>query len=107
MSAEQICGGCRALERRLAVLEELLLGGAPAPLPPDGSPLARSMADMVTPRQLGNVARLAKRAGVDPDEESRRLYGADSTSLNRNAADALTTHLSQLAAEARRGRGKA
>lgn len=102
MSAEQSCGGCRALERRLARLEELLLGETPTPLP-DGSPLARTPGDLVTPRQLGNITRLARRAGVDQDAESRRLYGDDSTSLNRNAADALTTHLAKLAARRERG----
>jgi hypothetical protein len=45
-------------------LERLLFGEATEPARADGSPLALSMADMVTPRQLSNIRRMARGAAL-------------------------------------------
>ena len=107
MSDTRTCDGCRALDERVKRLERFLFGEPGVAAEPSDSPLARSMADLVTATQLGNVRRLARRAGVDSDEEARALFGADCASLNRNAADGLIKHLAQLPAAARRERGGA
>lgn len=107
MPEQHTCDGCRSLEPRVKKLERFLFGEPGVASEPSDSPLARTMADLVTATQLGNVRRLARRAGVDPDEEARALFGADCASLNRNAADRLIKHLAQLPAAARRERGEA
>jgi hypothetical protein len=94
---DELCKGCRELEARVARLERAAFGGeGRAPSDAPASPLARSMVDLATPAQLGNIRRLARKASVDPDAECRALYACDSSELNRNAADALIKHLSKL-----------
>ncbi|HEY0169426.1 MAG TPA: hypothetical protein VGB98_00115 [Pyrinomonadaceae bacterium] len=64
MSEQHTCDGCRSLEPRVSRLERLLFGEATEPARADGSPLALSMADMVTPRQLSNIRRMARGAAL-------------------------------------------
>jgi hypothetical protein len=69
-------------------------GGAAA-FPRD--PLAKSLPDLVTPKQLGMIRALAREAGVDPDEESQSVMRVRTEELSKQAASALIQHLKQLA----------
>jgi hypothetical protein len=57
-------------------------------------PMATTMADLVTPRQLGMIRSLAREAGVDPDIESRSSIGCATEELSRLAASNLIAQLS-------------
>ncbi|MFL6284443.1 MAG: Rad52/Rad22 family DNA repair protein [Pyrinomonadaceae bacterium] len=59
-------------------------------------PLAKSMADLVTPKQLGMIRALAREAGVDPDEESQSVMRARTEELSKRAASSLIDHLKGL-----------
>jgi Rad52/22 family double-strand break repair protein len=65
---------------------------------PDGAqfprdPLARSMADLVTPKQLGMIRALAREAGVDADEECTSILGCKTEELSKRAASSFIDHL--------------
>ena len=59
-------------------------------------PLAKSMADLVTPKQLGMIRALAREAGVDPDEECQQQMRCRTEELSKKAASALIDHLKGL-----------
>ena len=59
-----------------------------------GEPGATSMADLVTPRQLGMIRSLARDAGIDADVESRSSLGCATEDLSRLAASNLIAQLS-------------
>jgi hypothetical protein len=59
-----------------------------------GEPIATSMSDLVTPRQLGMIRSLAREAGVDADIESRSSLGCATDELSRLAASNLIAQLS-------------
>lgn len=87
-----------ALEGRIARLERAVFGWTQGGDPAGAdSPAARTTADLVTPRQLANIRRLARLAGVDADAECVRLHGFDVGSLSKNGADAFLKHLQKLA----------
>lgn len=68
--------------------------------PPAGAerdPRAKSQADMVTPKQLGMIRALAREAGVDPDEECRRVKMIPTDDLSKRAASSFIDHLKGLA----------
>ena len=94
------CAGCRELEARVATLERALSARAtpaqPRPTDEPHSPLARTVGDMVTPRQLGRLRELARAAGVEADAECRKLFLCDTMALSRAAADQLSQHLYRL-----------
>jgi hypothetical protein len=56
-------------------------------------PLARSMADLVTPKQLGMIRALAREAGVDADEECTGVLGCKTEELSKRAASSFIDHL--------------
>jgi hypothetical protein len=60
-------------------------------------PRAKSMADLITPKQLGMIRALAREAGVDVDEESRRVMRVGSEELSKRAASSYIDHLKELA----------
>ncbi len=60
----------------------------------EDDPIATSMADLVTPRQLGMIRSLARDAGVDADNESRSSLGCATEELSRLAASNLIAQLS-------------
>ena len=70
------------------------------PPPTDGgypsNPIARSLSDLVTAKQLGMIRALAREAGVDPDEECQTAMNCKTDELSRKAASALITHLQDL-----------
>jgi hypothetical protein len=61
-----------------------------------GNPMARSLADLVTSRQLGMIRSLSREAGIDPEEETERLMNCATGELSRRAASMLIDHLMRL-----------
>src|SRR5438270_7054898 len=62
-------------QRESEIIETQGAGPQPGDFPKD--PLAKSMADLVTPKQLGMIRALAREAGVDPDEESQSVMRSE------------------------------
>ncbi|HYO62455.1 MAG TPA: Rad52/Rad22 family DNA repair protein [Pyrinomonadaceae bacterium] len=81
-------------QRESDVIEER--GAAPqqGDLPRD--PLAKSMADLVTPKQLGMIRALAREAGVDVEEECQSVLRCRTEELSKRAASGFIDHLKGL-----------
>jgi hypothetical protein len=62
-------------------------GGFPA------NPVAKSLADLVTPKQLGMIRALGREAGVDVDEECTAVMSCKTDELSKKAASAFIQHL--------------
>ncbi len=56
-------------------------------------PLAKSMADLVTPKQLGMIRALGREAGVDIDEECQNVLRCKTDELSKRAASSFIDHL--------------
>jgi hypothetical protein len=66
----------------------------PAPQPSEiRDPLAKSMADLVTPKQLGLIRALAHEAALDPDEECQAEFRCKTEDLSKRAASSFIDHL--------------
>jgi hypothetical protein len=66
----------------------------PAPEPSQiHDPLAKSMADLVTPKQLGMIRALAREAALEPDEECQRVFRCNTEELSKRAASSFIEHL--------------
>lgn len=63
-------------------------------------PLAKSMADLVTPKQLGMLRALAREAGVDADEECMQVLQCKTEELSKRAASSLIDHLKNISGDA-------
>ncbi|HEV2762884.1 MAG TPA: Rad52/Rad22 family DNA repair protein [Pyrinomonadaceae bacterium] len=81
-------------QRESEVIEREGAGPQPGDFPRD--PLAKSMADLVTPKQLGMIRALAREAGVDPDEESQQVMRVRTEELSKRAASSFIDHLKGL-----------
>jgi hypothetical protein len=81
-------------QRESEVIERDGAGPQPGDFPKD--PLAKSMADLVTPKQLGMIRALAREAGVDPDEESQSVMRVRTEELSKRAASSFIDHLKGL-----------
>jgi hypothetical protein len=70
------------------------------PPPTDGgypaNPIARSLSDLVTAKQLGMIRAIAREIGVDPDEECNTVMSCKTDELSRKAASSLIQHLQDL-----------
>jgi hypothetical protein len=84
-------------QRESEVIEREGAGPQPGDFPKD--PLAKSMADLVTPKQLGMIRALAREAGVDPDEESQQVMRVRTEELSKRAASSFIDHLKGLGRE--------
>jgi Rad52/22 family double-strand break repair protein/SWIM zinc finger len=84
-------------QRESEVIEREGAGPQPGEFPKD--PLAKSMADLVTPKQLGMIRALAREAGVDPDEESQSVMRVRTEELSKRAASTFIDHLKGLGRE--------
>jgi hypothetical protein len=84
-------------QRESEVIEREGAGPQPGEFPKD--PLAKSMADLVTPKQLGMIRALAREAGVDPDEESQAVMRVRTEELSKRAASSFIDHLKGLGRE--------
>ncbi|HEX3557726.1 MAG TPA: Rad52/Rad22 family DNA repair protein [Pyrinomonadaceae bacterium] len=81
-------------QRESEIIETQGAGPQPGDFPKD--PLAKSMADLVTPKQLGMIRALAREAGVDPDEESQQVMRVRTEELSKRAASSFIDHLKGL-----------
>ena len=63
-------------------------------------PLAKSMADLVTPKQLGMIRALAREAQVDVEEECQTVLRCKTDELSKRAASSFIDHLKGLHTEA-------
>jgi len=59
-------------------------------------PLAKSMSDLVTPKQLGMIRALAREAGIEPDDECRQAMRCGTEELSKRAASSFIDHLKTL-----------
>lgn len=84
-------------QRESEIIESSGAGPQPGDFPKD--PLAKSMADLVTPKQLGMIRALAREAGVDPDEESQSVMRVRTEELSKRAASSFIDHLKGLGRE--------
>lgn len=81
-------------QRESDVIETQGAGPQPGEFPRD--PLAKSMADLVTPKQLGMIRALAREAGVDHDEESQSVMRVRTEELSKRAASTFIDHLKRI-----------
>jgi len=81
-------------QRESEVIERTGAGPQPGDFPRD--PMAKTMADMITPRQLGMIRALAREAGVDADDECQAVLGCRVEDLSKRAASSLIDHLKNL-----------
>jgi hypothetical protein len=63
-------------------------------------PLAKSMSDLVTPKQLGMIRALAREAGIDAEEECQTVLRCKTDELSKRAASSFIDHLKGLQNEA-------
>jgi len=56
-------------------------------------PLAKSMSDLVTPKQLGMIRALAREAGVEVEEECQAVLRCRTEELSKKAASSFIDHL--------------
>ena len=89
--------GRELYQRESEIIESSGAGPQPGDFPKD--PLAKSMADLVTPKQLGMIRALAREAGVDPDEESQSVMRVRTEELSKRAASSFIDHLKGLGRE--------
>ncbi len=75
-------------------------GAVPPPNPTnDGfpsNPIARSLSDLVTAKQLGMIRAIAREIGVDPDVECQNVMQCKTDELSKKAASGLIQHLQDL-----------
>ncbi|MGI8884042.1 MAG: Rad52/Rad22 family DNA repair protein [Pyrinomonadaceae bacterium] len=73
--------------------------GAIAPQP-DGdfpaNPIARSLSDLVTAKQLGMIRAIAREMSIDADEESNNVMQCKTDELSKKAASSFIQHLQDL-----------
>jgi Rad52/22 family double-strand break repair protein len=60
------------------------------------NPIAASLGDLITAKQLGMIRALARETGVNSDEECRQLMSCKTDELSKRAASFLITHLQSL-----------
>jgi hypothetical protein len=59
-------------------------------------PVAKTLSDMITTKQLGMIRAVAREVGVDADEECMAVMNCIVTELSRRAASAMIDHLREL-----------
>ena len=60
------------------------------------NPIARSLGELVTAKQLGMIRAIARELNVDPDEECNSLMSCSTDELTKRAASALIQHLQDM-----------
>lgn len=74
-------------------------GSVPTPSNDGGfpsNPIARSLSDLVTAKQLGMIRAIAREIGVDADEECQIVMQCKTDELSKKAASGLIQHLQDL-----------
>lgn len=62
-------------------------------------PIAKSIADLVTAKQLGMIRALAREMGINHEEECQAVLGCKTDELSKRAASSLIEHLKKLGEE--------
>ncbi len=78
------------IEREGTVPPPTDTGGFPS------NPIARSLSDLVTAKQLGMIRAISREIGVDADEECNAIMQCKTDELSKKAASALIQHLQDL-----------
>ena len=60
------------------------------------NPIARSLSDLVTAKQLGMIRAISREIGVDADEECQTIMQCKTDELSKRAASGLIQHLQDL-----------
>lgn len=60
------------------------------------NPIALSLGDLVTAKQLGMIRAIARELGIDPDEECNTVMGCNTDELTKRAASSLIQHLQEM-----------
>ncbi len=81
-------------QRESDVIEKT--GSAPQASEFPREPLAKSMADLVTPKQLGMIRALGREANVEIDEECQSVMRCKTDELSKRAASSFIDHLKNL-----------
>ena len=68
-------------------------GGFPA------NPVAKSLSDLVTAKQLGMIRAIAREMGIDADEESNKAMNCRTDELSKKAASSFIQHLQDMQRE--------
>ena len=84
-------------QRESDVIEQQGAGPQAGDFPRD--PLAKSMADLVTPKQLGMIRALAREAGIDHEEECQATMRCRTEELSKRAASSFIDHLKRAQAD--------
>jgi len=88
-------------QRESEVIEQQGAGPQPGDFPRD--PVARSMNDLVTPKQLGMIRALAREAGVEADDECQQVLRVRTEELSKKAASSFIDHLKSLQGQQQQG----
>jgi hypothetical protein len=67
--------------------------GNKAPTAPPRDPIAKTLADLISPKQLALINRLAKTLKLDPEAACQEMYQANLNEISRRAASALIERL--------------
>jgi hypothetical protein len=67
--------------------------GNNAPATPPRDPIAKTLADLISPKQLALINRLAKTLNLDPESACQEVYQAKLNEISRRAASALIERL--------------
>ena len=60
------------------------------------NPIAKSLSDLVTAKQLGMIRALARELSIDPDQECTTVMNCKTDELSRKAASSLIQHLQDM-----------
>jgi hypothetical protein len=75
-------------------------GAVPAQAQTDGgfpsNPIAKSLGDLVTAKQLGMIRALAREAGIDVEEECQSVLNCKTDELSKKAASSFIQHLQDM-----------
>ena len=70
-----------------------------APTAPPRDPIAKTLADLISPKQLALINRLAKTLKLDPEAACQEMYQAKLNEISRKAASALIERLNTMMQE--------
>lgn len=73
--------------------------GNNAPATPPRDPIAKTLADLISPKQLALIDRLAKTLKLDPEVACQEMYQAKLNEISRRAASALIERLNAMLQE--------
>jgi hypothetical protein len=73
--------------------------GNNAPATPQKDPIAKALADLISPKQLALINRLAKILKIDPESACQEMYQANLNEISRKASSALIERLNAMLRE--------